>query len=99
MIDFLMIERIKQNKGLAAFSCIFIVIFTLLGFWQIERGILKAELLDKFNIEQTGSTTDFTRLYTGTMDNKLLLFDDLHLFSFLNQLLVQIRCHLHYLYI
>ena len=60
MIDFLMIERIKQNKGLAAFSCIFIVIFTLLGFWQIERGILKAELLDKFNIEQTQPPNDIS---------------------------------------
>ena len=53
MIDSLTIKRIKQNKGLAAFSCVFIVIFTFLGFWQIERGILKVELLDKFNKEQT----------------------------------------------
>jgi surfeit locus 1 family protein len=53
MIDFLTIKRIKQNKGLASFSFIFIVIFTLLGFWQIERGILKSELLEKFDTEQT----------------------------------------------
>ena len=53
MIDSLTIKRIKQNKGLAAFSCIFIIIFTLLGFWQIERGLLKTELIDEFNLEQT----------------------------------------------
>ena len=53
MIDSLTIKRIKQNKGLAAFSCIFIIIFTLLGFWQIERGLLKTELVDEFNLEQT----------------------------------------------
>ena len=55
-----MVERIKQNKGLAAFSCIFIIIFTFLGFWQIERGILKAELLDKFNIEQAQPPNDIS---------------------------------------
>ena len=53
MIDSLTIKRIKQNKGLAAFSCIFIIIFTLLGFWQIERGLLKTELINEFNLEQT----------------------------------------------
>ena len=53
MIDFLTIKHIKQNKGLASFSFIFIVIFILLGFWQIERGILKSELLEKFDTEQT----------------------------------------------
>ena len=53
MMDSLTIKRIKQNKGLAAFSCIFIIIFTLLGFWQIERGLLKTELINEFNLEQT----------------------------------------------
>ena len=38
---------------MAAFSCIFIIIFTLLGFWQIERGLLKTELINEFNLEQT----------------------------------------------
>ena len=53
MIDSLTIKRIKQNKGLATFSFVFIVIFTLLGFWQIERGLLKTELINEFNLEQT----------------------------------------------
>ena len=37
MIDSLTIKRIKQNKGLAAFSCVFIVIFTFLLLRIIER--------------------------------------------------------------
>ena len=53
MTDLLKIEHIKQNKGLSVFSCVFIIIFTLLGFWQIERGLLKTELVDEFNLEQT----------------------------------------------
>ena len=53
MTDFLKIEHIKQNKGLSVFSCVFIIIFTLLGFWQIERGLLKTELINEFNLEQT----------------------------------------------
>ena len=45
---------------MAAFSCIFIIIFTLLGFWQIERGLLKTELINEFNLDFTESSTSFT---------------------------------------
>jgi cytochrome oxidase assembly protein ShyY1 len=42
MKDLSTIEHIKHNKALTAFSCVFIVVFILLGFWQIERAGFKA---------------------------------------------------------
>ena len=52
MKDLLTIEHIKHNKALTAFSCFFIVVFILLGFWQIERAGLKASLIQEFDLEQ-----------------------------------------------
>ena len=52
MKDLSTIELIKHNKALTAFSCFFIVVFILLGFWQIERAGLKASLIQEFDLEQ-----------------------------------------------
>ena len=52
MKDLPTIEHIKHNKALTAFSCFFIFVFILLGFWQIERAGLKASLIQEFDLEQ-----------------------------------------------
>jgi surfeit locus 1 family protein len=52
MKDLSTIELIKHNKALTAFSCLFVVIFILLGFWQIERAGSKLNLIQEFNLEQ-----------------------------------------------
>ena len=52
MKDLSTIELIKHNKALTAFSCLFIIVFILLGFWQIERAGFKASLIQEFNLEQ-----------------------------------------------
>ena len=52
MKDFSTIELIKHNKALTAFSCLFIIVFILLGFWQIERAGFKANLIQEFDLEQ-----------------------------------------------
>ena len=52
MKDLSTIEHIKHNKALTAFSCVFIVVFILLGFWQIERAGSKLNLIQEFDLEQ-----------------------------------------------
>ena len=52
MKDLSTIELIKHNKALTAFSCLFILIFILLGFWQIERAGSKLNLIQEFDLEQ-----------------------------------------------
>ena len=47
------IEQIKHNKALTAFSVVFVTIFILLGFWQIERAEFKASLIQEFELEQS----------------------------------------------
>jgi len=46
------IELIKHNKALTVFSCVFVVVFIFLGFWQIERAGFKASLIQEFDLEQ-----------------------------------------------
>ena len=48
MKDLLTIEHLKHNKALTAFSGVFIVVFILLGFWQIERAGFKESLINEF---------------------------------------------------
>ena len=52
MKDLSTIELIKHNKALTVFSCVFIVVFVFLGFWQIERAAFKASLIQEFDEEQ-----------------------------------------------
>jgi len=52
MKDLSTIDLIKNNKALTAFSFIFIIVFILLGFWQIERAEIKASLIQQFDLEQ-----------------------------------------------
>jgi len=47
------IELIKYNKALTVFSVVFVVVFILLGFWQIERAGSKAGLIQEFELEQS----------------------------------------------
>ena len=70
MKDLLTIEHIKHNKALTAFSCFFIVVFILLGFWQIERAGFKASLIQEFDLEQakapkpiSSSSLQWSRVY------------------------------------
>ena len=55
MKDLSTIELIKHNKALTVFSCVFIVVFVFLGFWQIERAAFKASLIQEFDEEQARS--------------------------------------------
>ena len=64
------IKLIKHNKALTAFSCVFIVVFILLGFWQIERAGSKASLIQEFDLEQakapkpiSDSSLQWSRVY------------------------------------
>jgi surfeit locus 1 family protein len=64
------IELIKHNKALTAFSCFFIIVFILLGFWQIERAGFKASLIQEFDLEQakapkpiSSSSSQWSRVY------------------------------------
>ena len=59
MKDLSTIELIKHNKALTAFSCVFIVVFIFLGFWQIERAGLKTSLIEEFDSEQVKAQTHF----------------------------------------
>ena len=53
------IEQIKHNKALTAFSVVFVTIFILLGFWQIERAGFKASLIQEFELEQSKAPTGY----------------------------------------
>ena len=50
MKDLSTIDLIKNNKALTAFSFVFIIVFVLLGFWQIERAEIKASLIQQFDL-------------------------------------------------
>ena len=70
MKDLPTIELIKHNKALTAFSCLFVVVFILLGFWQIERAGSKASLIQEFDLEQakapkpiSSSSSPWSRVY------------------------------------
>ena len=70
MIDSPTIELIKQNRALTVFSCLFILVFIFLGFWQIERAESKAKLIQAFDEEQTkapnyisNTSTAWSRVY------------------------------------
>ena len=70
MKDLSTIELIKYNKALTAFSCVFIIVFILLGFWQIERAGFKASLIQEFDLEQakapnaiSSSSSQWSRVY------------------------------------
>ena len=70
MKDLSTIELIKHNKALTAFSCVFIIVFILLGFWQIERAGFKASLIQEFDLEQakapnaiSSSSSQWSRVY------------------------------------
>ena len=70
MKDLLTIEHLKHNKALTAFSGVFIVVFILLGFWQIERAGFKESLINEFDLEQakapkaiSGSSSQWGRVY------------------------------------
>jgi surfeit locus 1 family protein len=85
MRDFLTIESIKHNKALTAFSCVFAIIFILLGFWQIERADLKANLIKEFELEQakapkalSSASSKWSRVYIeGSYDpTKQVLIDN-----------------------
>ena len=64
------IELIKHNKALTVFSCVFVVVFIFLGFWQIERAGFKASLIQEFDLEQakapkpiSDSSSQWSRVY------------------------------------
>ena len=85
MKDLLTIEHLKHNKALTAFSGVFIVVFILLGFWQIERAGFKESLINEFNMEQakapqpiSGSSSQWGRVYIeGFYDsNQQVLIDN-----------------------
>ena len=70
MKDLSTIEHIRHNKALTVFSCVFIVVFILLGFWQIERAGSKASLIQEFVMEQakapkpiSDSSLQWSRVY------------------------------------
>ena len=70
MKDLSTIDLIKNNKALTAFSFVFIIVFILLGFWQIERAEIKASLIQQFDLEQakapkpiSGSSSQWSRVY------------------------------------
>ena len=70
MKDLSTIDLIKHNKALTAFSFVFIVVFILLGFWQLERAEIKAIFIQQFDLEQakatkliSGSSSQWSRVY------------------------------------
>jgi len=70
MKDLSTIDLIKHNKALTAFSFVFIVVFILLGFWQLERAEIKASLIEEFDLEQakapkpmSSSSSQWSRVY------------------------------------
>lgn len=70
MKDLSTIDLIKNNKALTAFSFVFIIVFILLGFWQIERAEIKASLIEEFDLEQakapkpmSSSSSQWSRVY------------------------------------
>jgi len=84
MTDLRIIKLMKQNKALSIFSCFFVAVFIFLGFWQLERAEVKANLMEAFDQEQTKSPKNisstslpWSRVYIkGTYDTSHQVFID-----------------------
>ncbi|MDB9813218.1 SURF1 family protein [Gammaproteobacteria bacterium] len=85
MTKFKLQETLKENKLLTVFSVFFIVIFILLGLWQIERAAHKEFLMQAFNSEQespprklTNQSPEWSRVFVdGIFDgSKQILIDN-----------------------
>tara|TARA_S200000501_G_C20704638_1_gene691185 strand:+ start:19 stop:714 length:696 start_codon:yes stop_codon:yes gene_type:complete len=74
----------KSRLAATIFYIFFAIVFVFLGFWQINRGNEKAEIIEAFEIQQTMQAVEFSanskkweRVYiNGELDAERLIFID-----------------------
>ena len=74
----------KSRQAATIFYVFFSIVFVVLGFWQINRGNEKTEIIEAFELQQTGQATEFSsdsqkweRVYiSGKLDDERIIYLD-----------------------
>ena len=74
----------KSRQAATIFYIFFSIVFVLLGFWQINRGNEKTEIIETFELQQAGQAVEFSsnsqqweRVYiNGKLDDKRIVYLD-----------------------
>ena len=74
----------KSRQAATIFYIFFSIVFVLLGFWQINRGNEKTEIIETFELQQAGQAIEFSsnsqqweRVYiSGKLDEERIIYLD-----------------------
>ena len=74
----------KSRQAATIFYIFFSTVFVVLGFWQINRGNEKTEIIEDFELQQAGQAIEFSsnsqkweRVYiSGKLDDERIIFLD-----------------------
>ena len=74
----------KSRQAATIFYVFFSIVFVVLGFWQINRGNEKTEIIEAFELQQAGQAIEFSsnsqkweRVYiSGELDDKRIIYLD-----------------------
>ena len=74
----------KSRQAATIFYIFFSIVFVVLGFWQINRGNEKTEIIETFELQQAGQAIEFSsnsqqweRVYiNGKLDDKRIIYLD-----------------------
>ena len=74
----------KSRQASTIFYIFFSVVFVVLGFWQINRGYEKTEIIEAFELQQAGQAIEFSpdsqkweRVYiSGKLDDERIIYLD-----------------------
>ena len=74
----------KSRQAATIFYIFFSIVFVVLGFWQINRGNEKTEIIEAFELQQTGQAIEFSsdsqkweRVYiSGKLDDERIIYLD-----------------------
>ena len=74
----------KSRQAATIFYIFFSIVFIILGFWQINRGNEKTEIIEAFELQQSGQAIEFSsdsqkweRVYvSGKLDDERIIYLD-----------------------
>ena len=74
----------KSRQAATIFYVFFSIVFVVLGFWQINRGNEKTEIIEAFELQQSGQAIEFSsdsqkweRVYvSGKLDDERIIYLD-----------------------
>ena len=74
----------KSRQAATIFYMFFSIVFVILGFWQISRGNEKTEIIEAFELQQTGQAIKYSedsqqweRVYiSGKLDDERIIYLD-----------------------